>query len=236
MHLKGIVYDWDGTLLDSGKHASLPRLEAVLRSFGYTIDAAVHERMLATWGAPGGSFITHAIGVDEDEAKRIYRAWELVEIETPYPFIEGALDIVESFHRHGLVQSVASSRHRDSLLPSVVRAPIFQTFACISCGDDTPYYKPDPRALEPVLDDFARRGIAREEVIFVGDTIHDIEAGKAAGLRTLVVETGPYRELQAALHPMDECDVIPSIAHLPQWVKTHCVSPTLSDKGDIHVT
>ncbi|KND51853.1 MAG: pyrophosphatase PpaX [Parcubacteria bacterium C7867-001] len=236
MHLKGIIYDFDGTLLDSGKEKSLPRLEKVIRSFGYSLDADMHERMSRAWGQSGVPFIADILGVNERTARVIYDTWEGMDAHEPHDFIESAIETVEFLHAKGLVSCLVTSRARESLVAIAVRAPIFDEFACITSADDTPHHKPDPRAFNAAFLALKRRGVERHETILVGDTAQDIRAGSAAGLRTVVVETGPYRDGQQEEHPVPEHDVIPSVAHLPRWIGMHCRSPILSEKEVANVT
>ncbi len=57
-------------------------------------------------------------------------------------------------------------------------------------ADDTPYHKPDPRVFEPALEWLAEQQIRPDEVVYVGDGLHDMRAAKGAGFSFLGVETG----------------------------------------------
>ncbi|MDJ0824650.1 MAG: HAD family hydrolase [Rhodobacter sp.] len=58
-------------------------------------------------------------------------------------------------------------------------------------------------------------GLAPETVVMVGDSTHDLEAGRAAGMRTVAVLTGMAPE--AELAPLANA-VLPDIGHLPDWI------------------
>ncbi len=72
--------------------------------------------------------------------------------------------------------------------------------------------KPAP---EPLLH-FARdHGLTPARVAMVGDSVHDLMAGRAAGMQTIGVLTGPAEEQHLAPH----ADVIfPDIGHIPEWL------------------
>lgn len=55
--------------------------------------------------------------------------------------------------------------------------------------EDVTHPKPHP---EPVLAALARLGVGAEEALFVGDSPHDVAAGRAAGTRTAAALWGPF--------------------------------------------
>lgn len=57
-------------------------------------------------------------------------------------------------------------------------------------ADDTPYHKPDPRVFEPALEWLAEQQIRPDEVVYIGDGLHDMRAAVGAGFSFLGVETG----------------------------------------------
>lgn len=63
---------------------------------------------------------------------------------------------------------------------------------------------------------FAKQlGVAPENIAMVGDSLHDLHAGRAAGMKTVAVLTGIAEEAELAPH----CDVVlPHIGHLAQWL------------------
>jgi len=57
-------------------------------------------------------------------------------------------------------------------------------------ADDTSFHKPDARVFEPVLEWLAKRDITANEVLYIGDGLHDMKAALGAGFNFLGVETG----------------------------------------------
>jgi len=60
----------------------------------------------------------------------------------------------------------------------------------IQTSDDTPYHKPDSRVFEPALAWLTDRNIRPDEVLYVGDSLYDLQAAAGAGFNFLGVETG----------------------------------------------
>ena len=63
----------------------------------------------------------------------------------------------------------------------------------------------------------AKAGVAPERVVMVGDSRHDLEAGRAAGMRTVAVLTGPAEA--AELEELAD-SVLPDIGHLATWIRS----------------
>jgi HAD superfamily hydrolase (TIGR01549 family) len=221
MKIKGIIYDWDGVFVNSSKAFSLGRLERVLKRNGYELDAEAHKRVDAYWGRRGNVFMAHVLGVDEEVGARLYHEWEMLDVTDPYPFIPNAVETVSDLHMLGVKSAILTSRSSDSLTAWTSRTPVFKEFISITCQDDSAFHKPDPRALDRALAAFATHGIHKDACIFVGDTKQDILAARGAGVRPVVVETGPYRESHSRDAPVDECDVIPSLGYLREWMDVH---------------
>ena len=85
-------------------------------------------------------------------------------------------------------------------------------FAFIAGFDSGHGAKPDPA---PLLAFAAATGIAPARIVMVGDSPHDLVAGRAAGMQTVGVLTGPMPA--ARLTPHADA-VLPDIGHLPDWL------------------
>ncbi|WP_323765437.1 HAD family hydrolase [Marinovum sp.] len=94
-------------------------------------------------------------------------------------------------------------------LAAVEITPLFDFVA----GFDSGYgMKPDAA---PLLAFASAVEIAPAEVVMVGDSTHDLIAGRAAGMKTVGVLTGPARS--ETLTPYADA-VLPDIGHLPEWL------------------
>ncbi|EAU47400.1 HAD family hydrolase [Salipiger bermudensis] len=72
--------------------------------------------------------------------------------------------------------------------------------------------KPDPAPLLAFAD---RLGLAPGRIVMVGDSPHDLTAGRAAGMQTVAVLTGPIAA--DSLAPLADA-VLPDVGHLPGWL------------------
>jgi N-acetyl-D-muramate 6-phosphate phosphatase len=211
------VLDFDGTLLDSYKKG-LERVENLVKKNGLIVTPEIRQKMLAAWGKSGVTFLSDLFGIDRERAERMYVEWEAMDVDDPIPFIEGSREALAWLRSEGFIICMLTSRRRMSVVPMLEAARLQDYFTHITAHEDCGYHKPDPRAFENILHMLASQDITKNECLFVGDTFVDIEAGRNVGIRTVVVETGPYRHEHYKTHPTPEDHVIPSIKHFPSWV------------------
>jgi pyrophosphatase PpaX len=190
-----ILFDLDGTLVDTTElilqsfaHAfdvhfpgRLPTRDALVATFGRSLPATLREMADAE-----GAADAEATGTAMLET---YRAFQRLHHDTliqPFPGVSEMLAALAARgHRLGLVTSKMEGFARRGLrlfgLEGRFEIGIFH--------DDTPRHKPLP---DPLLLAAARAGVPPPDVTYVGDSTHDIVAGRAAGMRTVGVLWGPF--------------------------------------------
>jgi pyrophosphatase PpaX len=200
-----ILFDLDGTLIDttdlilrSFAHAydvhfpgRLPSREALIATFGRSLPATLRE-MAAAEGAPD----PEATG---DAMLATYRDFQHLQHDTlirPFPGVADMLAMLTAGgHRLGLVTSKREGFARRGLQIFGLEAH----FDVCVFHDDTNRHKPLP---DPLLLAAERGGVAPSRVVYVGDSTHDIVAGRAAGMRTVAALWGPFqREILEAERP-----------------------------------
>ena len=208
---KVLLFDLDGTLIDS--------LDLILSSYRYTM--RVHrDRELpdATWIAELGKplvavFAPHAESADETRAMvatyREHNAREHAARLREFPDVHEA---ISELRRKGATLGIVTSKMRDAALRGLATCRLDGYFDAVVCADDVAVHKPDPA---PVLRALELLGAAPSEARFIGDSPHDIEAGRRAGVETVAVGWGPFARtaLEAAgpdrwlAHPRDIADL-----------------------------
>lgn len=196
--MKTYLFDLDGTLLDS--------IDLILTSFHHT--ARVHlgrDHSDAFWlagvGTPLRTQLTKIARSDQelDAMLDTYRSFNLEhhdEMAKPYP---GIVDVVRKLHRDGAKLALVTSKLSTGALRGLRLLQLEDELAVRVCADDVDNGKPHP---EPVLKALAALGAGPEDAVFIGDSSHDIESGRAAGVETAAVAWGPFtRELLEAAAP-----------------------------------
>jgi pyrophosphatase PpaX len=174
-----------------------PPREALVNTFGRSLPAVLRE--LAA---------EHDVDAPDRLAARMmgtYREFQLAQHDTlikPFPGVSETLrELLARGRRLGLVTSKREGFARRGLALFGLE-PLFEITVF---HDDTSRHKPEP---EPLLLAAERAGLRPAEVVYVGDSIHDVAAGRAAGMRTVSVLWGPFeREAleQAGPDAIAEC-------------------------------
>ncbi|HEX5708595.1 MAG TPA: HAD family hydrolase [Pyrinomonadaceae bacterium] len=197
--IKAVIFDVDGTLVDSVDLHARAWQEA-FRHFGREVE---YERVRHQIGK-GGDQLMPVFFTEEELA----RFGEQLEKHRSQLFRRSYLPLVRAFPRvrelferitrDGLRIALASSAKGEELKTYKRLAHIEDLVEDETSADDADRSKPHPDIFEAAL---ARLGdLAPEECIVVGDTPYDAEAAAKAGLRTVGVLAGgfPKAELRAA--------------------------------------
>lgn len=186
--IRAVLYDFDGTLADS--------TELIMRSYRHTMtchlgECPPDEDWLAGFGMTLESQIAR-FARSGDEALAMlatYREFQNGLHDTllrPFP---AAAATVAELERRGQALAIVTSKHRRSALRGMELCGIVRHFEVVVTPEDVANPKPHP---EPVLLALKRLGVAPDEALFVGDSPHDVAAGRAAGTRTAAALWGPF--------------------------------------------
>lgn len=166
-----VLFDLDGTLLDSGP-AHRRAAERAFRDSGLGSDEEGLLRFLMAHDA-------HSAGMPQDLYLDIWRRMQpLYRLEqASIPAFAGVKELLCSLPSLGLGAGLVTSKQRWAVEHELGSLGWQGLFACIVCREDTSGHKPSP---EPIL--HAMRQLERPAVAYVGDAPSDVQAAKAAGL------------------------------------------------------
>lgn len=187
-NLQGVLFDLDGTLLDSA-----PDLYAALKAQCDEMQVAVPPyAMVREVVSRGSRAILRCAFPDLDEealvalVPRYLELYQVLMAEHTRPF-EGVDELLASLEAQGIAWGVVTNKPgflTDDLLARIGWMP---RVAAVVSGDTLPVKKPDPA---PVLLACERAGLDPSRCLFVGDDRRDVMAGAAAGLVTVAVRWG----------------------------------------------
>ena len=191
--LRGVLFDLDGTLIDSAPDlgAAVNRMR-VRRGMAALDDALLRPH--ASHGARG--LVCAGLGITPDdrgyselreEFLTCYAA-ALCERTVLFPGVDELLDRLDA---SPLKWGIVTNKTTALTLPLLEALALRHRPGCIVCGDTTAKAKPHP---EPLLAAAAMLDIPAAECIYVGDAERDIEAGNAAGMTTLIARYGYIRD------------------------------------------
>lgn len=191
-----IVFDWDGTVVDS------------IASIAESIRLAAADLGLAV---PSEQQARHVIGLGLADALRLavpslpaastdqfvnrYRFHFLRAGTVDRPF-GGVREMLESLHGAGRQLAVATGKSRRGLDRAFKETGLGRLFVASRCADEG-HSKPHPWMLESLAEE---TGIEPAAMVMVGDTSHDIDMARNAGAASIGVAYGAHdlRELQRA--------------------------------------
>lgn len=220
------VFDFDGTLVDSSIEG-LRRVKIICEEQGVFFNK---EGLVKYWGLPVVELLQKGLCISEELATKLNDRWAEWDRAEPMMLIPGARETLEMNRLNGIMNFLLTSRRIENASHAVRGLTLTDFFEEV-CGMDgcergracAEVYvkKPDPRAFDPILRYLEGRGIPKEEILFVGDTTHDVECGLAAGIETIAVLTGMEGEEKLLSKGLPKENVILSIADLYEWMILH---------------
>ncbi|WP_431483832.1 N-acetylmuramic acid 6-phosphate phosphatase MupP [Pseudomonas solani] len=189
MRLRAVLFDMDGTLLDSA-----PDFIAVTQAMRVDRGLPVLDDKLVRDQVSGGARAMVAAAFDMDpqaegfetlrqEFLERYQAHCAV-LTRPFDGIDALLQDIEKAR---LIWGVVTNKPVRYAEPIMQQLGLAERSAILICPDHVKNSKPDP---EPLLLACSRLQLDPASVLFVGDDLRDIESGRAAGTRTAAVTYG----------------------------------------------
>jgi phosphoglycolate phosphatase len=209
-----IVFDWDGTLMDSqtrivsciqgafeGLGLAAPSREAASEVIGL----ALEEALARLCPGCGRSELAELVAG--------YRRRFLVTDTTPSEPFFGARETLELLAGQGRLLAVATGKSRAGLANELVRTGFGPLFQATRCADET-FSKPHPQMLLELMDEL---GVAASDTLMVGDTEYDMQMAANAQVDALAVSWGVHPPERLAVHGPIGC--LRSLDEIADWVE-----------------
>jgi pyrophosphatase PpaX len=195
---RAVLFDLDGTLADT--------VPLILHCYRHTMREhrgreLPDELWIRTIGRPLRSAMTDFTSDPEEAARMVatYVEFQRGVHDDMVCAFPDARETLEELRGRDVRVGVVTSKGREMTGRTLARCGIDDVLDVLVTADDVTRHKPDP---EPVLAALERLRFAGalEEVLFVGDSPHDLVAGRAAGVRTAGALWGPFSraELEVA--------------------------------------
>ena len=210
-----IVFDWDGTLMDS---------TAVIAG---SIQAACRDLGLEV---PGDEAARHVIGLGLEQALRYavpdapesmygplverYRHHFLAQ-DQAIPLFEGARETIAELHDAGHWLGVATGKSRAGLDRALASTGLKKYFHATRTADQT-FSKPDPAMLLELMDELA---VSAERTLMIGDTTHDVQMAQNAQVDAVAVGYGAHPAEQ--LRELKPLALVQDFSELRTWLSNN---------------
>ena len=174
--IKCVVFDVDGTLIDTGE-AILSSLQKVLEEdLGQTYSL---DELAFAFGIPGAATL-NKLGVKDIEGsleKWIKYMDDFSDSIKVFDGIDNCLKKIKELDiETGIVTSKTKAEYESSFIPFGLAG----YFDYVICADDTERHKPHP---EPILKLLEISGNKPEDIVYIGDTVYDKECAEGAGVK-----------------------------------------------------
>ncbi len=210
-----IVFDWDGTLMDSTS-AIVKCIQAAAKDLGlpipgdeaaaYVIGLGMHEAMQAVLPNIDPKFYPRM--VERYRYHFLSKDHELV-------LFDGVLDMLNDLSQQAYFLAVATGKSRVGLNRSLNGLKLLSLFDATRCADET-FSKPHPAMLQELTREL---GQDMRRTVMIGDTSHDLLMANNAGAAAIAVQYGA--------HPIDQLDACAplysaaTVAELHHWLNEH---------------
>jgi len=210
-----IVFDWDGTLVDSTQLIA-SSIRAACRDLGLPVPSPASAR--------------HVIGLGLEDALRLVapalplaRYGELalryrhhfVLRDAEIPLFPGVRPMLQELEDGGALLAIATGKSRRGLDRALEQQAIGRHFVASRCADEG-FAKPHPGMLEHLLE---RAGAGRDETLMIGDTTHDLEMARNAGVGAVAVSYGAHP--REALERHAPLAIVDSPQALREWLAVY---------------
>lgn len=183
-----IVFDWDGTLMDSAA-AIVRAMQAAARDLD--LPPPPEERARYVIGLGLGDALRHAIPeLEEADYPRMVERYRHHYLSSDHELslFEGVDALIDALAGRGHLLAVATGKSRVGLNRALGHTGLERYFHATRCADEC-FSKPHPAMLEELMDEL---GAAPERTLMIGDTTHDLQMAKNARTAGLAVGFGAH--------------------------------------------
>jgi pyrophosphatase PpaX len=186
--LDTFLFDLDGTLIDS--------VGLILDSYHHTL--ATHGLPARTddeWLKGIGTPLRVQFADWKDEPERLealiatYREYNLANHDRMVTIYPGVLEAIREVKAAGARTGLVTSKNQQGAVRGLRLVGLDDLIDVMVCADDVENPKPHP---EPVVKAVQILGADPASTVYIGDSIHDMRSGRAAGVRTAAVLWGPF--------------------------------------------
>lgn len=211
---KLLVFDWDGTLMDSLGHI----IECTNRvAEHFSLKQPTRDEIRDAIGLPTLAYIIRIFpqANNHEELRACYVKYYL-QTDVKEKLFHGAMETLHSLSTQGYQLAIATNKSSEGLQQALKRHNMYDLFVTTRCGDDT-FTKPQPEVIWGILTELQTR---HEETLMIGDTEFDMQVAINAKIDALAVGYGiRSKEQLLAYAPVACIDDIKEL--LPLLEKKH---------------
>lgn len=209
---RAVVFDFDDTLAATMR-ARWPVLRRTAAEFGVDLEIST---IRAAWGRPFDALV-RALVPTVDPAVFVPRYREAMAAQPPRP-TPAAVSVLRRLRQRGVSLSIVGSGSRALIVQDLAALGVLDCFDEVRGCEQSEVHKPDPRVLHPTLAALSAAGIARAQVLYIGDSVRDHLAATGNGVAFLAVLTGLETREDFLRAGLARNLVLGSLSQLRMWL------------------
>ncbi len=208
-----LVFDWDGTLMDSAAHI-VECLEHAMQAVGLEPRPADELRQVIGLGLEQAiaGIMPEASETTIERGVEAFRERFLAPQPTPSKLFPGVESVLDELVAQGYQMAIATGKSRRGLNKVLTETGLESYFPVSRCADET-FSKPHPQMLEEILTDL---DTPPECALVIGDTEFDLLMAANAGAAAVGVSYGVHDE--ARLRQAQPLTILHQLTELPVWL------------------
>lgn len=210
-----LVFDWDGTLMDSQQQI-VQCIQAAAADLGLSVPshaAASNIIGLGLTEAIEQLFPGQGAALRQDMVQAYRRHFLDAGIGSQSRLFEGAEAVLNELGKADYLLAVATGKSRSGLIRVFEHTGLGDLFDYTRCADET-FSKPHPAMLEEIME---RLGVLPEATLMIGDTEYDLQMAANAGVAAVGVSYGAHEPERLLRH--GPLVVLNHIRDLPGWLR-----------------
>ena len=211
-----LVFDWDGTLLDSQAQIVNCMQSAITE---LALESRTDEQISNIIGLGLEKAVVQLYPMMDMKlvttTAQTYREYYLYKDKTPSPLFDGTKQALTNLREAGYDLAIATNKSRRGLEKGLSETDLNDYFPITRTADDT-HPKPHPQMLEEILTD---HNLEASKALMIGDSEYDLQLANNTKVDGLAVSYGVHGLVR--LLKQDPVGFIDKIEQLPDWLDNH---------------
>jgi phosphoglycolate phosphatase len=210
-----IVFDWDGTLLDSAA-AIVTAIQSACADLALTPPSEARARHVIGLGLADA--MRHAVPdlAPEDYGRMVERyRFHYLSRDHELQLFAGVEELLAELAEAGFLLAVATGKSRQGLNRALQTSGLGPRFVASRCADEC-FSKPHPQMLHELMEELS---VAPEKTLMIGDTTHDLQMARNASVGGVGVSYGAHP--RSDLEALEPLTVVAQVAELAAWLRAH---------------
>ncbi|RTZ66371.1 MAG: HAD family hydrolase [Aquificaceae bacterium] len=184
-----IIFDWDGTLMDSTAQI-VNCMQLAIKEMGVEsrsddeilniIGLGLEEAIFSLYPNANKHFI--------NKTAQVYRDFYLFKDKTPSPLFAGVVEMLDELREQNYDLAIATGKSRRGLDKGLDETNLHDYFPITRCADET-RSKPDPQMLHEILTDY---NSSKKTALMIGDSKYDLQMANNAKMHSMAVTYGVH--------------------------------------------